>query len=331
MWKWLKRVFPSEHQWAAQQLSAYLDGELSPPDRARVEAHLKECQTCAEELRTLRWTVNLTAQMPMLRAPRSFLIAEAIAQPRRPPLSVAYVYLRGATIAAAALLLVVLVSDFLLPYTLPAGIPVPQKAMRRAVPVVEEVQVEAEWGTPKEVEKLAPPMFAAPPEAEADMKLTAALPALQEEAVKKVELEKVAEQIVEEEVEQEPMILKAPPAERAPERDLGPGGGGAGVEQEIPAEKRVVASAVVTPTPTTARVILTPTPLPPQRTVEMEKVVPSPQPMPLPTAVAVAEVTEPTVRPFPPWRSALRLVEMGLGLLIILLVGSTLIIRARHW
>jgi len=250
MWKWLKRVFASEHQWAAQQLSAYLDGELSPPHRAHIEAHLKECQTCAEELRTLHWTVNLTAQMPVLKAPRSFLVTEAIAQPRRTPFSVAYVYLRSATVAVAALLLVVLASDFLLPYTLPPGMPTPQIAMRKAVPVVEEVQVE------EEVEKLAPPMPPVPREAQAAGKPPVATPTREEEAAKKIE----AEQVSEEKMAQEPMILVAPPAEQAPDRALAPRGGGAATEQEIPAEKRVVASAVVTPTPTFARVGPTPTP-----------------------------------------------------------------------
>ncbi len=321
MWKWLKRAFLSEHEWAAQQLSAYLDDELSPPDQDRVEAHLQECPTCAEKLRTLRWTVNLTAQMPMLKVPRSFLIAEVLAQPRRPPLSVAYVYLRGATVAVAALLLIVLASDFLLPYTLPPTIPAPQMAIREALPAVEEVQVE------REIERAAPPMSPAPREAKAAAKPVVATPTSEEKAAKEIELE--AEQVAEEKVEQEPMILMAPPAEQPPDRGVGLKGGEAATEQETPAEKRAVAFAVVAPTPTSARVVPTPTPPPPRRIVKAE-VVPSPQPAPPPPAAAVAELTEPAVRSFSPWRSALRFAEVGLGLLMILLVGSTLILRARQ-
>jgi len=260
MWRWLKRIFPSEHEWASQQLSAYLDDELSPSDRARVEAHLQECPICAEELHTLRWAVSLTAQMPTLKAPRSFLITEATAHPRRAPLSTAYLYLRGATVAVAALLLVVLASDFLLPYILPSRMP-------------------------------APP---------------AAFP--------------VAEKEVVEEAEQKPVALTALPIEQAPEKALRPRRGEVESERELPAEKEAVASTLAPPAPTPTRTPIS-TPPPPRRAVKVEAV-PSLQPTPFPTA------TERAGRPSPPWRSTLRLTEVGLGLLMVLLAGGALMTRA---
>jgi anti-sigma factor RsiW len=42
-----------------QLLSAYVDDELTMPDRARVDEHLRHCAECARELDSLRHSVNL--------------------------------------------------------------------------------------------------------------------------------------------------------------------------------------------------------------------------------------------------------------------------------
>jgi anti-sigma factor RsiW len=144
MWKWIERLRKPEHAWTARQLSAYLDGELSPSDRIRVQAHLADCHACSQDLDSLRWTIGLTAQMPILRAPRSFLISEAIAQPHRSHLALTYVYLRGASVAAAALLLVLMTGDYLWPHDLSPAAPVPQEMKPRALLAVEKVAEEIE-------------------------------------------------------------------------------------------------------------------------------------------------------------------------------------------
>src|SRR5436305_9445794 len=38
----------------AQLLSAYIDGELLPADRDRLEAHVRNCPACAQELEVMR-------------------------------------------------------------------------------------------------------------------------------------------------------------------------------------------------------------------------------------------------------------------------------------
>ena len=335
MWKWLKRVFPSEHEWAAQQLSAYLDSELSPSDRERVEAHLKECQTCTEELRTLRWTVSLAAQMPTLKAPRSFLITEAIAQPRRMPFSVAYVYLRSATVAVAALLSIVLASDFLLPYLLSARVPPPRMAVRRAVPAVEELRVKVEAVQEEQVEREAakqpPTMAPLPLEAGEVERPVPEAQAFEQEAERKIVLE--VEPSVEEAMKPKGMPPRAAPTERAPEGDLGAATGGGKVEQPTAAEETTEALPVAPSTPTSVSVVRpsrapTPTPSSRYQTAQAHEAAPLPQPTLSPTVVAEAQVTEPAVRPSPaPRRSALHLMEVGLALLMIPLVISTVIVR----
>lgn len=47
-----------------EDLTAYVDGELPPPHRARVEAHLGTCAACQGTERLLRVTVARMAQLP---------------------------------------------------------------------------------------------------------------------------------------------------------------------------------------------------------------------------------------------------------------------------
>jgi hypothetical protein len=103
--KWRK----SEHRWVEESLSAYLDGELSSADKARVEKHLEQCEACAENLATLRKTVSLLKELPTVQAPRSFAVRRtAVEVKRAAPPAWGYGLLKGAT-ALAALLLVLLI------------------------------------------------------------------------------------------------------------------------------------------------------------------------------------------------------------------------------
>ncbi|MBI2982621.1 MAG: zf-HC2 domain-containing protein [Chloroflexi bacterium] len=54
-------------------LSAYLDGELAPADRTRVEAHLDGCDRCRARLGELRATASLIAALPEARPSRSLV------------------------------------------------------------------------------------------------------------------------------------------------------------------------------------------------------------------------------------------------------------------
>jgi anti-sigma factor RsiW len=100
----------SEHEYVDESLSAYLDGELTLRERTRVEQHLKECQACAENLRTLRQTVALLKELPAVPAPRSFAVRPRVAKTRPAPAPSAWGYglLKGAT-AISALLFVLLI------------------------------------------------------------------------------------------------------------------------------------------------------------------------------------------------------------------------------
>jgi hypothetical protein len=106
----------SEHQWVDESLSAYIDGELSPAEVERVEKHLEECSLCSESLTTLRQTVALVKELPLVPAPRSFAVRPAVvkARPSLAPPAWGYGLLKGATALAALLLVLIVGSDLAL-------------------------------------------------------------------------------------------------------------------------------------------------------------------------------------------------------------------------
>lgn len=68
--------FHLDHRFVRRRLSAYLDGELAPPQRQRVERHLVECENCGLARRAL---VRMLAGLRGLRAgPRSDVARGAI-------------------------------------------------------------------------------------------------------------------------------------------------------------------------------------------------------------------------------------------------------------
>lgn len=67
-------------------LSAYIDGAVSDAERDLIEKAVREDATVAWRLDSLRHTVNLLRTLPVLQAPRSFVLtAEQLAQPVHTP------------------------------------------------------------------------------------------------------------------------------------------------------------------------------------------------------------------------------------------------------
>ncbi len=142
-------------------LSAYLDGELSDSERARLEAQLADDPALRAELDGLRQTVALVRGLPPVPAPRNFLLPQTTAA-RPHPATARALYARPApwltaAAAIASFLFIALLSlDLLLPGMSGnlALSPAPQMAADspREMPVT--VVVEAE---PEGVAEVAPP------------------------------------------------------------------------------------------------------------------------------------------------------------------------------
>ena len=56
--------FRRDHGWAPGRMSEYLDGELAPPGRARLERHMHDCPECARLLTGLRAVVQGLGRLP---------------------------------------------------------------------------------------------------------------------------------------------------------------------------------------------------------------------------------------------------------------------------
>jgi hypothetical protein len=88
------RRHPTDWERQREQLSAYIDGELSAAERAELERHIPGCAECQAALGELRRVHDLLAALPMPKAPRSFALPldlrpdarplAAAAPPRRP-------------------------------------------------------------------------------------------------------------------------------------------------------------------------------------------------------------------------------------------------------
>ncbi len=107
----MSRLGP-EHTRIQALLSAYLDGEVSTEDQSAVEEHLEGCRACTEDLRTLRQTVELLHTLPAVAPRRSFTLRHLATEERRPWWAWSFPYLRSATAAALALLLLVVSGDW---------------------------------------------------------------------------------------------------------------------------------------------------------------------------------------------------------------------------
>jgi anti-sigma factor RsiW len=61
-----------------EQLSAFLDKQLTPQEQAFFDAHLQACSQCQQALAELRRTVALLRAMPRVDVPRSFTLPTGI-------------------------------------------------------------------------------------------------------------------------------------------------------------------------------------------------------------------------------------------------------------
>jgi len=60
-----RRRYMREHRWTHAHLSDYLDDELAPRERERVEEHVGICPHCRRVLRTLRRTLESLMELPV--------------------------------------------------------------------------------------------------------------------------------------------------------------------------------------------------------------------------------------------------------------------------
>jgi anti-sigma factor RsiW len=137
------RLRRSDHDAVSENLSLYIDKQLSAAQVQRVEAHLESCQRCRDDLDTLRWTKRLLQETPALRPPRSFVIREADVADRRPARGRRPIYVMQWAAAAAALLFVAVLAGDLLTGRWMAGVPAQSVARKLAAEEAGPVEAQA--------------------------------------------------------------------------------------------------------------------------------------------------------------------------------------------
>lgn len=134
----------NRHRRLRDQLSVYIDGQLTAAETEALEHHLAACVDCRQALEDIRVTVLALRDLPSVEVPRSFALRpEQVARLARPrPAPVSPVLATGMRLAGAALafaLAAVLVVDLgdlrgdsggsVAPQAAPAGLASPEAGM----------------------------------------------------------------------------------------------------------------------------------------------------------------------------------------------------------
>jgi anti-sigma factor RsiW len=292
--------FPSSHDRELELLSAYLDNQLGPAERARLEYRLAQEPKLKATLDDLRSVKTTLTALPKVKPPRNFTLtlkqleARGLAAPARPPIRL-FALVNVATALAAVLFAVLITADLGGSFNLatPAEAPAAQ---------VESLQVaEAPAAEAQAVESAS---------ADAALKSTTETP-------------------------EAGVSMLAPPVEAEPltgaPGEGGGGGGGPGVGGEgvgttntgpaadagggVPAGVTGTVEPTVATPEAVAQAAITETPTPDSSRTRAATEVP----------LETQEATE-TLAQTPP---AVRVAEIALGLTVILLIVVSLIIRRK--
>src|SRR3989304_5487896 len=108
-----------------EELSAYLDEELAPRERARLEKSLQARADLRAELAELMRTRMLLRSQPAIRSPRNFILTRAMAGAQRaePTPRGVFQAMRLASVMASALFVLVVVGEAFFGSRMSSGVP----------------------------------------------------------------------------------------------------------------------------------------------------------------------------------------------------------------
>jgi len=103
----------TDHIRAEDLFSAYIDQRVTADEKAFVERHVATCAACRAQLQSTRSMVAALKAMPVVRAPRSFVLPRSMAVQPKPSIFNWYPALRLATVMAAVAFVLVFAGDLL--------------------------------------------------------------------------------------------------------------------------------------------------------------------------------------------------------------------------
>ncbi len=140
----------TDEERAEELFSSYIDGQVTAEERRFLERYLADYPQAREKFELLKAAVQLTKTLPLLKAPRSFVLPRSMA--RKPTLRLGsgwalrlYPAMRFATVAATALFVFALVGDLATSSRLAAPAPAAGMILSRsaATALVEAPAAEA--------------------------------------------------------------------------------------------------------------------------------------------------------------------------------------------
>ncbi len=97
-----------------EQLSSYLDGQLSPSDSARVESRIASDPELASAFEDLRATRGILRKLPARKAPRNFTLTRQMVG-LKPPVPRSYSFFRFSSAFATVLLMLTFAANYVAP------------------------------------------------------------------------------------------------------------------------------------------------------------------------------------------------------------------------
>lgn len=147
-------------------LSAYLDGQLKPSDRARLEVRIQTELELASVLKDLRQARGILRQLPQRRALRNFTLTPKMVG-QKPPLPRTYPVFRMASALATLLLFFSFATNFMAPRLTQTTAPYASEISADEDAAKPEMAMEAAPAESAKEERLATEEPAEPAEAEA--------------------------------------------------------------------------------------------------------------------------------------------------------------------
>ncbi len=152
----------ADHNRAGDLISAYLDQQVTAEEKQFFERHLAACADCRAQLEATRSMVAALRAMPVVKAPRSFVLPREMAKQPKRSIFAWYPALRLATALAALAFVVLFAGDLLISrsgsggavLSIPAAAPAPQleqSAEVRQAPAPTVVAQSTSTGTPAPV------------------------------------------------------------------------------------------------------------------------------------------------------------------------------------
>ena len=319
MFDFLRNLTKSVEEKQQEALNAYLDDALSPQERRQFEQLLARDADLRLEFEQRQALQMQLRQMPRRRVPRNFTLDPAVyGRPQRQPLFEFYPVMRAATVLTAIFFILALGADLFLGG--PGGLASPQGVALMVEETTSETAVEAPAAAPvAEVTRVVTESYAG----EAESAAVEAAPLMEAPAA-------------EEMVESTASAAATPPPQTTDTMttadDTVEAGGEAAQEPAAIAPLPTSTPAATLAAPAAVDATKSTVPRPEAETVTGERVVTA-APTAQPEAVGQAVVIEPTAVPAPLTTrqpiSGLRWLQIGLGVLLVVLGTAVFYVRRQ--